>query len=116
MLTPLVAKLRARHPAADIVMAVPEAYAPLYARAPYGLRAIGWDPRRPHASPLWRERGFDLALVPGDNRMSWLALALGARWIVAFAGDRPPQQELAGRRAVALSGARRPPGATWSPA
>jgi ADP-heptose:LPS heptosyltransferase len=89
MLTPLVAKLRERHPAADLVMAVPEAYAPLYARAPYGLRAIGWDPRWPDRSPLWRERGFDLALIPADNRMSWLAMALGARWIVAFAGDRP---------------------------
>jgi ADP-heptose:LPS heptosyltransferase len=89
MLTPLVAKLRERHPAADLVMAVPEAYAPLYARAPYGLRAIGWDPRWPDRSPLWQEGGFDLALVPADNRMSWLALALGARWIVAFAGDRP---------------------------
>src|SRR5271169_1563268 len=92
MLTPLVAKLRERHPAADLVMAVPEAYAPLYACAPYGLRAIGWDPRRPDRSPLWRERGFDLALIPADNRMSWLALALGARWIVAFAGDRPPSK------------------------
>jgi ADP-heptose:LPS heptosyltransferase len=92
MLTPLVAKLRERHPAADLVMAVPEAYAPLYARAPYGLRAIGWDPRRPSLSPLWRERGFDLAFIPADNRMSWLALALSARWIVAFAGDRPPSK------------------------
>jgi len=92
MLTPLVAKLRECYPASDLVMAVPEAFAPLYAGAPYGLRAIGWDPRRPSASPLWRERGFDLALIPADNRMSWLALALGARWIVAFAGDRPPSK------------------------
>jgi ADP-heptose:LPS heptosyltransferase len=92
MLTPLVAKLRQRHPTADLVMALPEAYAALYARAPYGLRAIGWDPQQPAASPLWRERGFDLALVPGDNRISWLALALGARWIVAFAGDTPPSK------------------------
>jgi ADP-heptose:LPS heptosyltransferase len=90
MLTALVAKLRERHPAADIVMALPEAFAPLYAGAPYGLRAIGWRPRDPAGSPLWRERGFDLAVIPGDNRMSWLALALGARWIVAFAGDSPP--------------------------
>jgi ADP-heptose:LPS heptosyltransferase len=89
MLTALVAKLRERHPAADLVMALPEAYAGLYTGAPYGLRAIGWNPRRPAASPLWRERGFDLALVPGDNRFSWLASALDAQWIVAFAGDRP---------------------------
>jgi ADP-heptose:LPS heptosyltransferase len=89
MLTPLVAKLRERHRDAELVMAVPEAYAPLYAGRPYGLRAIGWDPRRPEASALWRERGFDLAFVPGDNRFSWLAQALDARWIVAFAADRP---------------------------
>jgi ADP-heptose:LPS heptosyltransferase len=89
MLTALVAKLRERHPAADIVMALPEAYAPLYAGAPYGLRAIGWNPRDPVASPLWGEKGFDLAIVPGDNRFSWLALALDARWILAFGGDSP---------------------------
>jgi ADP-heptose:LPS heptosyltransferase len=90
MLTPLVAKLRERYPAADLVMALPEAYASLYAGSPYGVRAIGWDPRSPARSLLWRERGFDLAIVPGDNRFAWLALALQSRWIVAFGGDRPP--------------------------
>lgn len=89
MLTALVAKLRERHPAADIVMALPEPYAPLYAGAPYGLRAIGWNPRDPTESPLWEEKGYGLAIVPGDNRFGWLALALGARWIVAFEGDAP---------------------------
>jgi len=89
MLTPLLAKLRECYPDADLVMALPEAYAPLYAGAPYGVRALGWNPRSPEASPLWREPGFDLALVPGDNRFAWLALALGSRWIVAFDGDRP---------------------------
>jgi ADP-heptose:LPS heptosyltransferase len=89
MLTALVAKLRERYRSADLVMALPDAYAPLYATAPYGLRAIGWDPRRPASSALWREGGFDLAFVPGDNRFAWLALALAARWIVAFDGDRP---------------------------
>jgi ADP-heptose:LPS heptosyltransferase len=89
MLTSLLAKLRAQHPAADIVMALPEAFAPLYSRAPYGVRALGWNPRTPSRSALWRERAFDLALVPGDNRVSWLALALGSRWIVGFDGDRP---------------------------
>jgi ADP-heptose:LPS heptosyltransferase len=89
MLTPLVAKLRERHPYAELVMALPEAYAPLYASAPYGLRAIGWNSRRSAKSAIWREREFDLAFVPADNRYSWLAMALGARWIVAFSGDRP---------------------------
>ena len=32
---------------------------------------------------------FDLAILPADNRWSWLARALGVRWIVGIAGDRP---------------------------
>ena len=92
MLTPLLAKLRVRFPAAEVVMALPDAYAPLYSARPYGVRALGWNPRTPAASALWREPGFDLALVPGDNRFSWLALALGSRWIAAFAGDRPARK------------------------
>jgi ADP-heptose:LPS heptosyltransferase len=92
MLTPLLAKLRARYPRAEVVMALPEAIAPLYSGAPYGVRAIAWNPRVPDASPLWRQAGFDLAFVPGDNRFSWLAQALGSRWIVAFGGDRPARK------------------------
>jgi len=88
MLTPLIAKLRERHPDADIAMTVPRAYAPLYEGRPYGVRALGWDPRRP-APQLYAEAPFDLAFVPGDTRYAWLAAAMRARWIVAFAGDRP---------------------------
>lgn len=90
MLTPLLAKLRERHPGAEIVMTTPRAIAPLYQSAPYGVRALAYDPR--DARTLERfdtARGYDLAFVPGDNRFSWLAAALGARWIVAFGGDRP---------------------------
>ena len=88
MLTPLLKKLRARNPQADITMTVPEAFAPLYATKPYGVRALPFDPRRPSPA-LFAETPFDLALVPGDNRFAWLAAAMGARHIVAFAGDRP---------------------------
>ena len=95
MLTALLAKLREQHPAADIVMGLPEAYASLYAKRPYGVRAIGWNVRAPQSSKLWLERGFDLALVPGDNRFSWLAMALDARWIIAFGGDRPANKSWA---------------------
>jgi ADP-heptose:LPS heptosyltransferase len=89
MLTPLVAKLRARYPAADIVMTVAASIAPLYATRPYGVRAIAWSPRAMPGA-LFAEAPFDLALVPGDNRFAWLAAAMRARWIVAFAGDSPP--------------------------
>jgi ADP-heptose:LPS heptosyltransferase len=90
MLTPLLAKLRQSFAAADIVMTVPPAIWPLYGGRPYGVRALPFDPRRPDTlDGLLRNPGYDLAFVPGDNRYSWLARALGARWVVAFAGDQP---------------------------
>ncbi len=90
MLTPLLAKLRAQYPDAEIVMTVPKAIVPLYRHRPYDVDAALYDPRDLQSlAALRKRRGFDLALVPADNRYSWLARALNARWIVAFAGDRP---------------------------
>src|SRR5688572_6351560 len=88
MLTPLLKKARQRFPGAEIVMTCPRAYAPLYAGRPYGVLALPFDPRslRDHRM-MRKQRGFDLALVPGDNRWSSLARALDSRWIVAFAPD-----------------------------
>jgi ADP-heptose:LPS heptosyltransferase len=90
MLTPLLAKLRERHPQGEVVLAVRRSLAPLYAGRPYGVRAVVYDPRESASlDGFFDARGFDLAIVPGDNRYSWLAAAAGARWIVAFGGDRP---------------------------
>lgn len=90
MLTPLLAKLRERFPHAEIVMTTPKAILALYEKRPYGVRALPYDPTDARALlALFKCTDFDLALIPGDNRLSWLALALGAKWIVAFAGDRP---------------------------
>ena len=88
MLTPLLKKAHARFPEAEIVMTVPASYASLYASRPFGVRAVPLDVRslRQHRD-LRAQRGFDLALVPGDNRWSWLARALESRWVVAFASD-----------------------------
>jgi ADP-heptose:LPS heptosyltransferase len=91
MLTALLASLRERYPTAEIAMTVTPALAPLYAKRPYGVRAIPYDPRRrATAKSVTNAGGFDLAIVPGDNRHGVLALAAGAKWIVAMAGDRPP--------------------------
>jgi len=95
MLTPLLKKARARFPDAEIVMTVPQAYARLYGAAPYGVKALAFDTRSlgDHAA-MRAERGFDLALVPGDNRWSWLARMLQSRWIVAFASDRASYKDV----------------------
>ena len=90
MLTPLLAALRQRYPAARILMLCPKAVAPLYQQRPYGVDVLPWHPSDAASlAPLWTAGGFDLAFVPGDNRYSWLALAVGARWIVAHGGDKP---------------------------
>lgn len=87
MLTPLLAKCRERWPDAEIVMTCPPPYCALYATRPYGVRAVPYDPRDLRSlSKLRSEARFDLALLPGDNRYSWLARALGARWVVGFSG------------------------------
>jgi ADP-heptose:LPS heptosyltransferase len=90
MLTALLAKLRAVYPSATIVMTAPRACAPLYAAGPFGIVAHEFDPRDLATFwPLLRQPRFDLAILPADNRWSWLARAIGARWIVGLAGDRP---------------------------
>jgi ADP-heptose:LPS heptosyltransferase len=90
MLTPMIARLRRRYPRAEIVMTVAGGFLPLYATRPYGVRAVPFDPHVPGTvKKLLDEPPFDLALVPGDNRHAMLALALGARWVVAMEGDKP---------------------------
>ncbi len=90
MLTPLLAKLRERYPLAELTVAMPKALVPLYQQRPYQVRAQAFDPRDP--ATFWALLALprqDLVLLPADNRYSWLARAIGGRWIVAFAGDRP---------------------------
>lgn len=94
MLTPLIKKARLQFPQAEIFMTCPAPYASIYAGRPYGVRVLPFDARSLADHRLMRrERGFDLALLPADNRWSWLARSMGARWIVAFAPDRNGYKE-----------------------
>ncbi|HEY1998860.1 glycosyltransferase family 9 protein [Paraburkholderia sp.] len=90
LLTPLLAKLRNRYPQAEIVLACPKAIVPLYEGRPFDVTALAFDPRALASVKEVLDSGpYDLGLVLGDNRHSWLALAAGCRWIVAHAGDVP---------------------------
>lgn len=90
MLTPMLARLRRRHPEAEIVMTVSRGQLPLYASRPYGVVTLAYDSRdRKSAKQLLELDPFDFALVPGDNRYVLLAHALGTRWVIALADDRP---------------------------
>ena len=86
MLTALLARLRARWPDASIVMTVMPALLPLYAGRPYGVAVLPFDAHRASTARRIMQSGpYDLALVPGDNRYTWLAHAAGARWVAALA-------------------------------
>jgi len=90
MLTALLAKLRARYPQAEITMTVARPFCALYEGRPYGVTVLPFDPRDfATFRALLALPRFDLAILPADNRWSWLARAIGARWIVGLAGDRP---------------------------
>ena len=90
MLTPLLAKLRANHPQAELLLLAPPALVPLYAARPYGVRVLPFSPRKSETTrALLAEAPVDLAVIVGDNRYSWVAGALGARRVVAHAGDAP---------------------------
>ncbi|MFA7267858.1 MAG: glycosyltransferase family 9 protein [Sterolibacterium sp.] len=90
MLTPLLAKLRERYPDASVHVAMPKAFVTLYQHGPYRVLPVPFDPRDPATFfALLALPKPDLVLLPADNRYSWLARAIGGRWIVAFAGDRP---------------------------
>jgi ADP-heptose:LPS heptosyltransferase len=89
-LTPLLAKLRSQFPDAEIVMTTPTAIAPLYEKRPYGVIAWSFNPRDANTlTTMLSKGGFDLAIIPGNNRYSWLAAALKANWIVAHLDDTP---------------------------
>lgn len=94
MLTPLLAKLAANHPGAEVTLLASPAIVPLYEKRPYGVRALPFAPSDSSTTrALLEEEPFDLAVVVGDNRYSWLAAALRARHIVAHAGDSPWTKE-----------------------
>lgn len=90
MLTGLLAKLKKNHPNAQLIMIAKQGLLPLYETRPYDIKYYEYNPCsiKSLLSLLLISKA-DWAIIPGDNRYGWLALALGAKWIVAFEGDRP---------------------------
>ncbi len=88
MLTALLARLRRHWPDAVITMTVAPALMPLYAGHPYGVEVLPFDPHRAATTRrIVRSGPYDWALVPGDNRYTWLAHAAGAAWVTVL--DEP---------------------------
>ncbi|NNM52939.1 MAG: glycosyltransferase family 9 protein [Pseudomonadales bacterium] len=90
MAVSLCAQLRLHHPHASITLVLPKAHVPLFAHSPWGVQAMPLDPYDVSTLQALQQLPTpDLCLLPADNRFSWLARGLGARWIIGFAKDVP---------------------------
>ena len=90
MLAPLLAALRLRYAKAEIYVTSSPAYASLFSGKPYGAQVLPYSEREPDAlAALAPAVDCDIAVLPGDNRHSISARAIGAQWIVGFAGGKP---------------------------
>lgn len=90
MLAPLLAALRQHYPEAELFVTANPGYASLFGGKPFGAKVLPYSERQPGAlSGLASASGCDLAVLPGDNRHAIAARAIGAKWVVGFAGGRP---------------------------
>ena len=106
MLTPLIAKCRARWPDAEIVMTCPVPYASCSTRR--ALRRARAALRSARCRDADRRCSRSAASIsrssPRDNRLSWLARALGRALDRRLRRRQPAVQGLARRRAAPVSG------------
>lgn len=90
MATSLLAKLRQQFPWSKIVMACPPSQEGLYVDRPYGITPFPLSLRNfKTIRQLFAMPRFDMVFLVGENRLSFLARAIGARWIVGFANEYP---------------------------
>jgi ADP-heptose:LPS heptosyltransferase len=96
MLAPLLAALRRQYPNAGIFVASNPAYAELFNQKPYGVQVLPYSERNANSlAALAPATDCDIAFLPGENRHALAARAVGARWIVGFAGGKPAWRDRA---------------------
>ena len=90
LLAPLMKRIHEKYPKAQKYILAKPAFIPLFNNAPYDFRVLSFNPKSFLDS--WRifcAGPFDLTFIAGDNRYSWLARAMGSRWIIGIEGDKP---------------------------
>lgn len=84
MLSPLLHKLRRQYPTARITLLCRAPFVDLLRLNPWQVEVLPYHPASvAQVKAIIASGPYDLAYIPGDNRYSWLALAAGARWIIA---------------------------------
>ncbi len=90
LLAPLMKRLNEKYPHAKKYVLAKAVFVPLFGNTPYGFKVLSFNPKS--FLSVWRIfccGPYDLAFIAGDNRYSWLARAVGSRWIQGIEGDTP---------------------------
>ena len=90
LLAPLMKRIHEKYPEAQKFMLSKSLFVPLFKNKPYGFKVLSFNPKS--FLDIWRIfccGPYDLTYIAGDNRYSWLARAIGARWIVGIGNDKP---------------------------
>ena len=90
LLAALMKRIHEKYPNPQKYILAKPTFFPLYINTPYGFKALPYNPKSFLSLwKIWCEGPYDLTFIAGDNRYSWLARALGSRWIVGIAHDKP---------------------------
>jgi len=90
LLAPLMKRIYEKYPNQEKYILAKPGFIPLYKSTPYRFTALLFNPKS--FLDIWKlffTGPYDLTFVAGDNRYSWLARAIGSRWIVGIAYDKP---------------------------
>ena len=88
LLVPFIEQLIRRYPSAHITVAMRDTMAEFFRSRFPSITVVVWHERSfKTVLELLVLRDFDLAYIPWDERMNWVAKALGCRWIVGLGGN-----------------------------
>jgi len=90
LLAPIMKRIDEKYPDSKKFILSKPLFVPLFGNNPYGFSVLSFNPKS--ILSVWKifySAPYDLTFVAGDNRYSWLARAIGSRWIVGIADDTP---------------------------
>jgi ADP-heptose:LPS heptosyltransferase len=90
LLAPLMKRIHEKYPNTQKYILAKPAFVPLFGNTPYNFKVLSFNPKS--FLSVWKifcEGPYDLTFIAGDNRYSWLAKAVGSRWIKGIKGDIP---------------------------
>lgn len=90
LLAPLMKRIHEKYPHAKKFILAKPIFIPLFENTPYQFKALSFNPKS--FLDLWnifKSGSYDLCFVLGDNRYSWLAKAVGSKWVIGIEGDSP---------------------------